>query len=264
MPAKSPIDERQRAVDVHSDQAGVFADRYDAKNANPYGDCFVYSRHRLADYLNRYLPVRGDNRTLLDVGCGTGHWMRTLADRGYIVSGVDASDAMLVYARELNPDAHIEHADVNRLPFADQTFDYVLCVEVLRYLRDPKLAIAEIARVLKPGGTALVTATPAFNLNGYWLINQLTSRVRIANLTPLRQYFTTSRTLVRQFRSAGLDEVAVHGVYLGPLNWIERLAQPFLARFLRWWEPIDRAVADRPVLRDVANMYLVRAVRPTR
>jgi 2-polyprenyl-3-methyl-5-hydroxy-6-metoxy-1,4-benzoquinol methylase len=264
MPTKAVTDERQRAVDIHSQQAGLFADRYDGRSANPYSDCFVYSRHRLNAYLSRYLPLRGDGCSLLDVGCGTGHWMRALADRGFIVSGVDASDAMLEHARELNPDATIEQGDVDRLPFPDGTFDYVICIEVLRYLRDPTSAIREIARVLKPGGAAFVTAAPRLNLNGYWLVNQVTRRVPVGNLTQLRQYFTTSGTLVRQFRSAGLADVIVHGVYMGPLNWIERLAKSHLDPFLRWWEPVDRALSDRPVLRDVANMYLARAVRPAK
>jgi SAM-dependent methyltransferase len=261
MSSKSVTHDHQHAVDVHSNQADLFADRYAIGTADPYANCFAYSRHRLVQHLDLYLPRAGHGGSLLDVGCGTGHWMKALADRGYIVSGVDASPAMLVHARTLNPHARVEQADVNSLPFEDATFDYVLSVEVLRYLADPQPAIRELARVLKPGGVALVTAAPLMNLNGYWLINHMASRATIGNLTPLRQYFTTSRTLRRRFLAAGFDAAAVHGVYVGPLNWIERLFRPGLTPFLRRWERIDRTLADRAFVRELANMYLVHAVR---
>ena len=83
----------------------------------------------------------------------------------------------------------------------------------------------------------------------------------MGNLTRLKQFFTTSGRLRRQFHEAGFSEVTVHGVYLGPLIWIERLIPKRLAGALRRWEPIDAALADRPVLRDLSNTYLVSAVR---
>jgi hypothetical protein len=63
------------------------------------------------------------------------------------------------------------------------------------------------------------------------------------------------------FAEAGLVDVTVHGVYLGPHIWVERLAPRILPRVLAAWEPVDAALADRPILRDLSNMYLVRAVR---
>lgn len=259
--AAPPLDDKQHAVDVHTYQADEFAERYEVRSSDPYKDCFAYSRRRLTSFIDRYLPARGDGKSLLDVGCGTGHHIKALRAAGWDAAGVDASDGMLAHARANNPGARIEKADVDALPFPDRTFDYALSIEVLRYLRDPQPSINEMARVLKPGGVALVTAAPKLNLNGYWAINHLTSRIRIGNFTQLRQYFTTSATLRRQFRQAGFSEVTVHGVYIGPINWIGRLARPLLAPMLRTWEPVDRALSDRPVLRDFANMYLVRAVR---
>jgi ubiquinone/menaquinone biosynthesis C-methylase UbiE len=252
---------KQQAVDVHTAQADQFAERYDVRMASPYSDCFTYSRHRLETYVSRYLPEQGNGAALLDVGCGTGHYVRSLRERGYDAAGVDASEGMLAHARINNPGARIEAGDVDHLPFADGAFDYVLSIEVLRYLARTQSAISEMARVLKPGGVALVTAAPALSLNGYAAINKLTSRLPVGNLTRLRQYFTTSGRMRREFRNAGFGEVTVHGVYFGPLNWVERLARPILGGFLRKWERVDRAVSDRPVLRDLSNMYLIRAIR---
>jgi ubiquinone/menaquinone biosynthesis C-methylase UbiE len=254
-------DNKKPAVDVHTQQADEFAERYEVRSADPYADCFAYSRHRLASVMDGYLPESGGGKSLLDVGCGTGHHIKKLREAGYVVSGVDASEGMLAHARTNNPGVVIKQGDVDALPFPDASFDYVLSIEVLRYLENPQPSISEMARVLKPGGIALVTAAPKLNLNGYWPLNQITSRIRVGNLTQLRQHFTTSWNLRRQFHRAGFSVVTVHGIYIGPINWVGRLARPLLRSFLRRWEPIDSALTDRPILRDLSNMYLVRGER---
>lgn len=249
----------KRAVDVHSEQAGKFAARYGA--ADPYSSAFAYSRKRLDTFLDHYLPPTSARLRLLDVGCGTGHQLAHWRAAGYDGAGVDGSDAMLAEARQNNPEAELEQADVQRLPFPDASFDRVTSIEVLRYLPDPSASIREMARVLRPGGICLATAAPAFSLNGYAVVNRIALMLPIGNLTRLKQFFTTSRRLRRQFLDAGFSDVKVHGVYLGPLSWIERLAPRRLSRALQRWEPIDERIADRPVLRDVGNMFLVSAVR---
>jgi SAM-dependent methyltransferase len=150
---------------------------------------------------------------------------------------------------------------VERLPFQDNSFDLVICIEVLRYLPDSAQAIREMARVLKPGGVCLTTAAPVLNLNGYWLINRVANLIAVADLVRLKQFFTTSRRLRREFTDAGFTSPALHGVYFGPVNWVERLVPAALPAMLKWWEPRDEAIADRPFLREFANMFLMRAVR---
>jgi SAM-dependent methyltransferase len=184
-----------------------------------------------------------------------------LRRRGYAVAGVDGSAKMLEHARALNPGAEVRQADVEALPFPDASFDFVLCVEVLRYLPGPGACLREMARVLRPGGVCLATAAPLLNLNAYWLVNRLARVVPFARLVRLRQSFTTSRRLRRQCVQAGFLPPRVHGVYLGPVNWVERLAPRQLPRFLRAWERLDTALSDRPVLREFSNMFLVHAVR---
>ena len=249
----------KRAVEVHSEQAGKFAARYG--EADPYSSSFAYSRKRLDQFLDHYLPPTEAGLRLLDVGCGTGHQLMRWSAAGYDVGGVDGSDAMLEEARGNNPGVELQLADVQELPFADASFDRVTSIEVLRYLPDPRRSIEEMARVLRPGGVCLTTAAPLFSLNGYALVNRIALALPIGNLTRLKQFFTTSRRLRRQFRQAGFSEVTIHGVYVGPLSWIERLVPRRLSRILRRWEPIDESIADRPVLKDLGNMLLVHAVR---
>src|SRR5689334_3700062 len=126
----------QSAVEVHSRQAPEFAARYG--ETDPYASCFNYSRARLNGWLARSLPERGDGARLLDLGCGTGHQMAELRNRGFEVTGVDGSAEMLEHARANNPGAEIHQADVADLPLEDSSFDYILCIEVLRYLEEPE------------------------------------------------------------------------------------------------------------------------------
>jgi ubiquinone/menaquinone biosynthesis C-methylase UbiE len=174
---------------------------------------------------------------------------------------VDGSEEMLGHARMNNPGAEILRADVEAIPFPDASFDFVVCIEVLRYLPASAACIQEMARVLKPGGVCLATATPVLNLNGYWLVNRIANAVRVGDLVRLKQFFTTSSKLRREFTDAGFQDSAVHGVYIGPINWIERLLPAALPRVLRAWEKKDAALADRAVLRELSNMFLVHATR---
>jgi ubiquinone/menaquinone biosynthesis C-methylase UbiE len=253
--------QKQLAIDQHSVQAAQFAERYGSLNEEAYRSCFAYSRKRLSALLDSCLPERGDGLRLLDVGCGTGHHMASLAGKGFEVSGLDGSEEMLEQARANNPGADIRQADVEAIPFADASFDFILCIEVLRYLPDSSRCIREMARVLRPGGVCLATAAPLLNLNGYWLVNRIANLVGIGDLVRLRQFFTTSWRLRQEFVSAGFREPRVSGVYFGPVNWVERLAPKALPPILKSWEPIDAALADKPGLREFSNMFLVDAVK---
>lgn len=251
--------QKQLAIETHSQQAGEFAESYEVMSKDPYETCFTYSRLRLESFLSRYLPQRGDGLSLLDVGCGTGNYLEVLRKRGYSVAGVDGSEEMLERARTNNPDVELKLSDVERLPFESERFDIVICIEVLRYLPNIDATVREMARVLKPGGMALVTAAPIFNLNGYFVINRMATALPMGNLVRLKQFFTTSGRLRRSFEGAGFARPTIHGVYVGPLNWVERLSQSSLPGFLRKWEKIDTKLADKPGLREFANMFLVVA-----
>lgn len=253
--------DHRQAVDVHSHQAGEFASSYQAYQEDPYGSCFSYSRMRLQQALEGYLPRTGSGMRALDVGCGTGYHLHHLAALGFEVTGVDGSPDMLEEARQTSPGADLLEADVTSLPFPDAGFDLALCIEVLRYLPDPERCIHEIARVLSPGGLCLATAAPRFSANGYALVNRLAVAAPIGNLVRLKQYFTTPAELIRLFEHGGFEAVEVSGVYTGPVNWVEHLAPRRLPSVLHRWERFDQRLANRPRLKGLSNMLLVKAVR---
>ena len=88
--------------------------------------------------------------TALDAGCGTGRYLRLLGDRGARVIGVDLSAAML--SRAGADRLPVARADIRLLPMASQSIDVIVCGLVLGDVPDLQTALAELSRVLRPGG----------------------------------------------------------------------------------------------------------------
>ncbi len=122
-----------------------------------------------ADLVSR-LNVSAD-ASVLELACGTGIVTRRLRDRlGSEVRliATDLNDAMLSYAaRKFKPEDAIEwkQADAADLPFADQSFDAVVCQFGLMFVPDKERALSETYRVLKPGGTFLFNVWDAIEYN---------------------------------------------------------------------------------------------------
>ncbi len=105
----------------------------------------AWQRHVAAyELASRVLPPG----TVLDLGCGVGHSYHLLAPR--VTVGVDVSADALA-----GQDRRTVVADMRDLPFADHEFDAVLSVHSVEHVPDPERVVAEAARVLKPGGTAM-------------------------------------------------------------------------------------------------------------
>jgi demethylmenaquinone methyltransferase / 2-methoxy-6-polyprenyl-1,4-benzoquinol methylase len=93
---------------------------------------------------------------ILDIACGTGTSTLPLAKSGATVIGVDFSPEMIAEAGKKHPKIEFRHADAMKLPFGDDEFDAVTISFGLRNVQDPKQALAEMYRVLKPGGRVVV------------------------------------------------------------------------------------------------------------
>jgi ubiquinone/menaquinone biosynthesis C-methylase UbiE len=88
----------------------------------------------------------------LDVGCGTGRLARLLGHLGHRVIAIDASTEMLVRARTNTPGVALVRGDLRRLPIEDRRIDVVVCGLALTHVPTLREPIAELARVLRPGG----------------------------------------------------------------------------------------------------------------
>lgn len=99
---------------------------------------------------------------VLEVGCGEGRVTRDLRERGHDVTAIDASPTLVRAAAEADPGGSYAVAVAEDLPFADASFDLVATYNVLMDLDDLRRPIAEIGRVLKPGGALCACVTHPF------------------------------------------------------------------------------------------------------
>ena len=101
-----------------------------------------------------YAPLA--RKALLDIGCGTGSLARALTEEGADVTGIDPGEDALAKARKAVPAARFEAVSAETLPFPDDTFDGAVMLNSLHHVPDPAKALAEAARVLRPGGRLVV------------------------------------------------------------------------------------------------------------
>jgi len=136
------------------------ADGYNVRYRN-----YDYSQIKegLADFLGTD-PLSA----ILEVGCGTGYWLKWLAGRATTVAGVDLSVSMIAQARESG--AALARARAESLPWRDASFDRVLCINALHHFADRDAFFSEARRVLKPGGAAMAIGLDPHALRDTWWI----------------------------------------------------------------------------------------------
>jgi SAM-dependent methyltransferase len=101
------------------------------------------------------IPV-GAGQRVLDVGCGTGCFLRLVADRGGHAYGIDASQELLELARARVPAADLRVGDMQFLPYADDCFDLVTGFTSFFFADDMVEALREAGRVARPGAPVLI------------------------------------------------------------------------------------------------------------
>lgn len=115
--------------------------------------------------LGRLLAPFASPRSALEVGCGTGHFTRWLADRVPVTVGVDRSPAMLAEARRRHPDLPLVLGDALHLPVQRHGVDLTIFVITLEFVEDPAQALVEAVRVARQG--VLVVALNRWSAGGY-------------------------------------------------------------------------------------------------
>lgn len=173
----------------------VYASRYDnIKQFDPYGETYYLA----LPILQRIPHIRAP--LVLDVATGTGRLPLALLDQpgfqGRVI-GIDLSRKMLsIAAEKLAPyggRAYLLHHPAERLPFPDDTFDLVTCLEALEFMMQPRTVLEELVRVLRPGGLLTLTNRQGFD----------------AKLMPGRTFsHETLEHLLRE--DLGLVEVEIH------------------------------------------------------
>jgi SAM-dependent methyltransferase len=98
----------------------------------------------------------GAGQRVLEVGCGSGVFLRAAADRGAAVSGLDASETLIERARARVPEADLRVGDLQFLPYEDDRFDVVAGFNAFFFAEDMVAALREAGRVARPGGSVVI------------------------------------------------------------------------------------------------------------
>jgi ubiquinone/menaquinone biosynthesis C-methylase UbiE len=145
----------------------------------------------------------GDGESVLDAGCGTGAAARFAAEKvgpAGRVAGLDLNAAMIEVARSLGPvqGAEIEwhESTAYELPFPEGDFDVALCAQTLQFLDDRQRALAEIHRVLRPGGRVAVSLWCELPESPYFhgLVEAVSERIGTGTAAGLRSAFALSES----------------------------------------------------------------------
>jgi len=141
----------------HASMYRFYPDDYYGEGANKFRSWIEllrrYDRRRMADTIARDLPRQG---AVIDFGCGRGSILRLLAARGHACCGVERSQEAAATARTIPGASIVADIEATRL-LPNESFDVALFLHSLEHLHRPKAALQEACRLLKPGGSALLT-----------------------------------------------------------------------------------------------------------
>jgi SAM-dependent methyltransferase len=167
-------------------------------------------------------------------------------------------------ATQRHPDvAHdIVDGSIYDIPIEDSEYDYVISIEVVRYLEDFPRAASEVARILRPGGRWLFTATPPTN----WSLGPILNRLRCAGiplpgLQKLRMFWHSARYLRGELNDVGLSIAA-----LAPLYYVDLTAMALKdtvpsasSAWMRLWHPVWKILERSRCAAWAAGYYFVVA-----
>ena len=233
-------------------------DYYD-RFSRSYDDQRHHGYHRMIDELELELVRRyGTGRDVFEAGCGTGLLLKEAARVARTAVGLDLSRGMLGQARAR--DLKVVQGSITAVPLPSASFDLVYSMKVLAHIPPIQPAIAELARVLRPGGHLLLEFYNPYSLR--YLAKRLGGPGRIAEGTTEQDVFTRYDTLekARAYLPAGMQVVGVRGVrVLTPTSQVWKV--PGLGPL---FERAERLVCDLPGARSLGGFMIVVAQKTSR
>jgi SAM-dependent methyltransferase len=158
----------------------------------------------LAQMLAREPEEERQTLSILEVGCGTGHWLAGL-EGGHRLCGLDLSAGMLRQARQRSVSLHLVRGRAGRLPFSPASFDLVYCVNALHHFDDRPGFVAEARRLLRAGGALAVIGLDPRRGRSSWYVYDYFPGTYEADLARFPSWGTVADWMI--------------GCGLGPLAW---------------------------------------------
>jgi ubiquinone/menaquinone biosynthesis C-methylase UbiE len=207
--------------------------------------------HQMLDDLEVGLVERyGRGADVLEAGCGTGLLLERIAGFAARARGVDLSGGMLARARARG--LEVVQGSITALPYADESFDLVCSFKVLAHVADIRGAMAEMARVTRPGGFVLAEFYNPISLR--YLVKRLKRPTAVSERTDDEAVFTRYDTpaRIRSYLPPELVWETARGVRIAtPAASLHRV--PGVRRLLAATEAV---LADAPLFRNLGGFYI--------
>jgi len=223
----------------------AFSSTYDVERLDGY--------HTMIDELefDFLRSFTGPTSTVLEAGCGTGLILQRIRPFVKQANGVDLSLGMLSKAKERGLD--VSQADLVSLPFEDNHFDVVYSFKVLPHIADIEKALAEMVRVLKPGGYLLTEFYNPYSLRG--LIKKIKSPTSISGVTHdeaiLTRYDSVSG--FKKYLPVNVRPIRTRGIrIITPFARLHKI--PGLKTILGF---LEKSLADVPWVRNLGGFLVL-------
>lgn len=210
------------------------ANAFNARDAHAYDRLMGrWSRRLAVKFLDHAGCAPGEQ--VFEMGCGTGSLTFAIPDT---VASITAIDASAIYvaaaqARNLSGVIHIEEGDGTALRFADGSFDRALSMLVLQFIADPVVAIGEMARVTRPGGTVAAAVWDTYGGMGGQRMLWDTAAVMDPEAARRR-----ARAMTRPAAMPGMLAQLFAEAGLKQIDATELLVRMEYENFADWWEPV--------------------------
>ena len=258
------LEDRKQAKNRHDLDSGIFQGRYVNFKLGRFTDEFIYGRYQIFEEVKKDLNRLRPNSKILDLGCGTGHLSQYIKEMGFEVIGLDPSLKMLELAKNNFFNITFIEGISAQLPFEDNLFDYVVSIEVLRYLnpRDVEKTYKEISRVLKPSGFFNVTHVNKFSLDMYYIFYHIKKFLINVNGQKYHNcYFTNSNKETLILKNIGFKEVKS----LGRMDATIRIAYKFGSSFGRFYsllkEFFNKKQIYKGILKNNSGHLIIRGFK---
>lgn len=171
---------------------------------------------------------------VLEVGCGTGHWLAQLRPLAPRLFGLDLSQGMLAQAQQRSAPLHLVRGTAEQLPFGRSHFDLVYCVNALHHFLDPQAFITEAYRLLRPHGVLAIVGSDPHGRKDSWYVYDYFEGVYERDVARFPRW----KTIRGWLETAGFHDVG------------SRVAERI------YEEKVGRAVLDDPFLQKEATSQL--------
>ncbi|MFA5142285.1 MAG: class I SAM-dependent methyltransferase [Candidatus Woesearchaeota archaeon] len=185
--------------------------------------------HRLKAILK---ILKNKNGRLLDIGCSDGRYIVNFIKKGFICDGIDISDKAIALGKKRG--LNLKKIDITKkIKISDESYEIIVCAQVLEHLIDPFFTLKEMYRILKKNGTIIITVPNIGMIRNIFLIllGKPPAYSCVFDGFHFRDY--CEKEIIRMLEKANFNDIKVHGDKLNIPYWKGKLItlNPVISRY---------------------------------